>query len=122
MMDITLKVNGLDLSGKLSTYSTAKKVSYSEIVTGLDNTEYPFPGVTKTEITFSLFPMTDEESAELYSAICGLVFQATYTDQMGGGDVAKRVRVASDLESAFLLKSIDGKRRYKGGSIVLREL
>ena len=96
MMDITLKVNGLDLSGKLSAYSAIKKVAYTEIVTGLDNTEYPFPGATKTEITFSLFPMTDEESAELYSAICGLVFQATYTDQMGGGDVAKRVRVASD--------------------------
>lgn len=123
MDGITLIVNGLDLSNRLSTYSVAKKVAYTEIVTGLDNTEYPFPGATKTEITFSLLPATDVEDTEFYNAISALVFQASFTDsKQGGSIISKRVRVASDLESTFLLKSVDGLCRYKGGNITLRTL
>lgn len=119
---ITLTVNGLDLSGKLSTYRTVKKVTYTDVLSALDGTEYPFPGATKTEIVFSVLPMTDDESAALYSALSGLVFQATYTDQHDGSDRTGNVRVISDIESAFLLRSVDGKRRYKGSAITLRVL
>lgn len=122
-MDIVLIVNGLDLSKRVSTYFVTKKVTYTEIVTGLDNTEYPFPGAIKTEATFSLLPATEAEDAEFYDAVSDLVFQASFTDpQKGGAAITKRVRVTSDLESTFLLKSVDGLRRYKGGTITLREL
>lgn len=122
MIDVTLIVNGLNLSGKLSTYHTSKKVTYTDVLSALDGTEYPFPAATKTDITFSLLPMDEEESAALYRALSPLVFEATYTDQHTGLDVTGRVRVTSNIESAFLLKSVDGKRRYKGNAITLRVL
>ena len=122
MMDITLTVNGMNLSGKLSTYHTSKKVTYTDVLSALDGTEYPFPAATKTEITFSLLPMDDSETAALYSALSTLVFQATYTDQHAGVDRTDKVRVISDIDSAFLLKSVDGKRRYRGSEITLRVL
>lgn len=119
---ITLTVNGLDLSRKLSTYSTVKKVTYTDVLSALDGKEYPFPGATKTEIMFSVLPMTDDEASALYGALSGLVFKATYTDQHTGGNIMADVRVISDIESTFLLLSVDGKRRYKGGAITLRVL
>lgn len=122
MIDITLIVNGLNLGGKLSTYHTSKQVNYTDVLSALDGTEYPFPGATKTDITFSLLPMDEEESAALYRALSPLVFEAAYTDQHTGMDATGRVRVTSNIESAFLLLSVDGKRRYKGSAITLRVL
>lgn len=122
MMDVTLIVNGLDLSQKLSTYSVVEEVTYRKIITTLDDVEHPYPGATRTTITFSLFPMTDDESAELYGALSEIMFEATYTNQHKGVDETNRVRLMTSLESAFALKSVDGKRRYKGEKIQLRRL
>ena len=121
-MDVTLIVNGLDLSSKLSTYSVTEEVTYRKVITTLDDVEHPYPGSKRTTITFSLFPMTDDESAALYSALSSLVFDATYTNQHKGVDETNRVRLMTSLESAFALKSVDGKRRYKGGTIQLRRI
>ena len=121
-MDITLIVNGLDLSSNLSTYSVTEEVTYRKVITTLDDVEHPYPGSKRTTITFSLFPLTDDESAELYSTLSDLMFDATYTNQYKGFDETKRVRLTTSLESAFALKSVDGKRRYKGGEIQLRRL
>ena len=121
-MDVTLIVNGLDLSSKLSTYSVEEEVTYRKVITTLDDVEHPYPGAKRTTITFSLFPLTDDESAALYSALSALVFDATYTNQYKGVDETKRVRLMTNLESSFALKSIDGKRRYKGGTIQLRRI
>ena len=122
MMDVTLIVNGLNLSSKLSTYSVTEEVTYRKVITTLDDVEHPYPGAKRTTITFSLFPMTDDESAELYGALSALVFDATYTNQYKGADETNRVRLITNLESSFALKSVDGKRRYKGGEIQLRRL
>lgn len=119
-MEVTLIANGLDLSSKLSTYSVTEEVSYRKIVTTLDGTEYPTKGVVRPIVTFSLFPMTDSEAANVYNALSGLVFNATFT--RNGKDEIRRVRVSSNLESTFLLMSVDGKRRYKGDKIQLRGL
>ena len=121
-MDVTLIVNGLDLRSKLSPYSVPAEVTYRKVITTLDDVEHPYPGAKRTTITFSLFPLTDDESAALYSALSALVFDATYTNQYKGLDETKRVRLITNLESAFALKSVDGKRRYKGGEIQLRRL
>ena len=122
MMDVTLIVNGLDLSSKLSTYSVTEEVTYRKVITTLDDVEHPYPGAKRTTITFSLFPMTDEESTELYNKLGALVFDATYTNQYKSVDETNRVRLITNLESSFALKSVDGKRRYKGGEIQLRRL
>ena len=122
MMDVTLIVNGLNLSSKLSTYSVTEEVTYRKVITTLDDVEHPYPGAKRTTITFSLFPLTDEESTELYNKLGALVFDATYTNQYKSVDETNRVRLITNLESSFALKSIDGKRRYKGGEIQLRRL
>lgn len=122
-MEVTLITNGLDLSKRLSTYNVVKEITYKKVVTTMDDTEHPYPGAKKDVITFSLLPMTDAEGAEVYDALSLLIFDATFTAQYERGiDVTKRVRVTSNIESTFLLMSVDGKRRYKGGEIQLREL
>ena len=40
-MDVTLIVNGLDLSLKLSTYSVTEEVTYRKVITTLDDVEHP---------------------------------------------------------------------------------
>lgn len=122
MVDVTLTANGLPLRDKLSTYGVTKTVSYQNVITTLDGVEHPYPGVIKTIITFSLLPMTDEESKAVYDAIKGLVFSTTYTDPYTNTTETMRVRLTTDLSSAFALVSIDGKRRYKGDIIQLKEL
>lgn len=121
-MEVTLRVNGLDLSNRLSTYSVTQEITYRKVITTLDDVEHPYPGAKRTVIDFSLFPMTDEESTKLYTALSDLVFDTSYTDPHTYADESKRMRLVSNLESVFLLLSVDGKRRYKGGTIQLRAL
>lgn len=121
-MELTLTVNGLDLHKKLSTYAVTKSTEYPEVITTLDNVEHPYFGKRRVIVTFSLFPMTDLESSELYDALSDLVFNTTYQNPHTNAVETKRVRLVSDLEATFGLLSVDGKRRYKGGTIQLREL
>lgn len=119
-MDVTLTVNGLNLHDQLSTYRVTKEVSYKQVLTALDGTEHAFGGHTRPVVSFSLLPMTDEESTALFRALSNLVFPVTFTDQYSGADLTYQMRVTSNLESVFALRSVDGKRRYKGGEIQLR--
>lgn len=119
-MDVTLIVNGLDLHDKLSTYRVTKEVSYKSVLEAIDGTEYAFGGKTRLSISFSMVPMTDEESTELFRALSALVFPVTFTNQYDGEDQSRTLRLVSNLDSAFALRSVDGKRRYKGGEIQLR--
>lgn len=119
-MDITLTIDGLDLSERVSTYSVTREVTYNKVVTTLDNVEHPYPGVIRPVVNFSLLPGTDNQDAELYDVLENLMYSVTYTEK--GADVTRKMRLVSDLESAFLLKSVDGKRRYKNGTIQLRGL
>lgn len=119
-MDITLTIDGLALSSRLSTYSVTKEVTYRKIITTLDETEHPYPGKVRPIVNFSLIPGTDEEDAVLYEVLEKLVFNVTYTEK--GEDATRPMRLVSNLESVFLLKSVDGKRRYRQGTIQLRGL
>lgn len=121
-MELKLIVNGLDLHKALSTYQVLHETKYSRIITTLDNVEHPAPGYQRPIIIFSLFPMTDQESNELYLSMYDLIFPVTYTDPHLDADVTKRFRLASDLNAIFALLSVDGKRRYKGEEIQLRAL
>ena len=121
-MVITLNINGLDLHEKLSTYNLTKDVTYRRVITTLDEVEHPYPGAQKTVVTFSLFPMTDQESTELYDALYQLIVPVSFTNPYTGRDETKLMRVISGIESNFALLSVDGLRRYKGGPVQLREL
>ena len=119
-MDITLIIDGISLSSRLSTYSVTQEVTYRKIITTLDETEHPYPGKIRPIINFSLIPGTDEDDAILYETLEKLIFNVVYTEK--GEDVTRKMRLVSNLESVFLLKSVDGKRRYKQGTIQLRGL
>ena len=47
--------------------------------------------------------------------------QCVHTRDHSSAIKEKEMRLISDLESIFLLDSIDGKRRYKGATITLRQ-
>lgn len=119
-MNVTLKINTVDISNRLSTYIVTNEINYNSVLTTLDGTEHPYPGMVKPIVTFSLIPGTWVEDQELYNELSKLLvtveymyLDAIYTRQM---------RVTSNIESKFLLLSVDGKRRYKSGEITLRGL
>lgn len=119
MIDITLKIGELDLSGLLSTYSVYYEVEYQSVMTALDGTEYGSPRY-RPVINFSLIPITDEQAEELYSALEEIDSNVTYTDTFRNTDITANVRITSNLQAVFGLRSIDGNRYYKGGTITLR--
>lgn len=120
-MDITLVIDGdLDLSGRLSTYSCRDEISYRKIITTLDGVEHPYPARTRKVISFTLFPLTESENAALFDKLKKLIFSVKFTDTQSGDDVTKQMRVSSNVENAFALRSVDGNRYYKGSTIQLR--
>lgn len=119
-MEVTLILNGLDLSNKLSTYNVAQEISYRKVITTLDNVEHAYRGVMRPIVTFSLLPLTDDEYTSLYNKVQNHVFEVTYTDR--GREYTKQMRIVSNLDAQFLLMSVDGKRRWKSGAIQLRAI
>lgn len=121
MTGLTWIVNGLDLSDKISTYLVRKVPEAGEVLKSINGTEHAFFGETQTEITVSFFPMTEDEATAAYTALRDGKFTVSYTDPYEGGITATRkFRITGNLEAAFLLKSIDGKRRYSGAPLQVR--
>lgn len=117
-MDITWIINGTNFGDKLSTYRVDKEIAYQDVITTMDGTEHPVGKTSRTILRFSLLPMTEFESKELENVFRSMVFDVTYPQN--DGTKTETFRLDSDLNSIFLLKSIDGKRRYRGDEIVLR--
>lgn len=118
-MDITLTLNGVDFSGRVSTYEVKKIVETVASITTLDGVEHVVQR-TRDQITFSLIPFSDATATADYNALKALQFSGTYTDPNANTTTTKTLRITSDLNAVFGLKSVDGNRYYKGGKIVLR--
>ena len=121
-MDITLKLGALDVHEKVSTYNVRREVSYSKVITTMDDTEHAARSKDRYIVETSVFPMTEAESTVYYNALMGDTISVTFTDPYSGADIVKTMRVTSDLGAAFALVSVDGNRRYKGGAVQLREI
>lgn len=119
MIDITLTCNGVDFSGWLSTYEVHKAYEAVSSITTLDGVEH-VADRTRDEVVFSLVPFNDTIATSAYNALKSLQFNATYTDPNISGTSTKAVRVTTNLDAVFGIKSIDGNRYYKGGKITLR--
>lgn len=119
-MDVTLKIGNLDLHEKLSTYSVQWEVTYQKVITTLDNVEHPFAAPKRAIVTFSLLPMDDTLAGTVYDALAEQTQTVTFTDPYNGADLVRTMRLTSSLDAAFGLKSVNGKRYYKGGEIQLR--
>lgn len=121
-MDVTLTINDRDFSPRLSAYSVEKEVTYSKVVTTMDGLEHFAPAKYRDVIYFSLFPVDDDTSSEDFSVLSANYLEVSYTDPMEDSMLKeyRRMRLESNLSSAFGIRSINGKRYYKGGTITLR--
>lgn len=120
-MDVTFSIDGLDLHAKLSTYEVTTEVSYVQTITTMDGVRHPVPGSQKDAIVFSLFPTTEDEATLLYNKLSQYIVSVSYTNPKSGTTLTRSMFVDGDVSLTFALKSIDGKRRYLGGEIILRE-
>lgn len=120
MIDIVLKLNNVDYSQLLSQYSVKIETEYEEVIKTLDGTEYGVPKY-RPNVVFSLMPLTEAQSAALFSALSSGTVSVTYTDTASNTTKTATMRVVSNIESIFGIKSINGNRYYKGNAITLRQ-
>lgn len=119
-MTITALINNVDFAPVLSAWNVIHEITFSKVVSSINGDERAFGRREKTIISFSLLPYTEEECAAYYDALSTGIVSFTFTDS-DGAIKEKEMRLISDLESIFLLDSIDGKRRYRGATITLRQ-
>lgn len=113
-----MKINGMDISGRLSTYAVTEEVTYTRVLNTLDGQEHPYPGHIRPSLSFSLIPGTAAEDNTLYNELKKLIVTVEYLNR--DYVYTRDFRLISNIESAFLLRSVDGKRRYRSGEILLR--
>lgn len=120
MIDVTFSINGRDYTNLLSTYSVKYSAEYGQKITTLDGREYGFPKF-RPIVTFSLIPLTESQSYDLYTDLSFENINLRFTDPNTNSVSTGVFSLASNIENAFALKSVDGNRRYKGTAIVLRQ-
>ena len=121
-LSITFEIDETVFDTRLSTYNVTKEIKYQNVITTLDGTEHPIGMKKRTVITFSLLPYDDDSAADDYEVLSSSPLSVEYTDPYTGETQTENMRVDTDLESVFLLDSVDGNRYYKGGEITLRAL
>ena len=121
-MNVTLTIAGRDFSSRLSTYTVTKETAYQTLVTTMGGVEHPAGVMSRDIITFTLWPMSGATAAADYAALRPRVFSVTFTNPHTGEVSTKQMRVDTDLEAVFGLKSVDNNNYYKGGKITLRAL
>lgn len=124
MIDVTLTIDGRNFASRLSTYSVSKEVSYSKTVTTINGKERYFGRRDRDVVVFSLIPTTELDALADYNALKNGVVTVNCSEPHYLGGVKRNVQMAvvSNLDSVFLLKSINGKVYYSGGEITLRAL
>lgn len=119
MIDVTFTFNSYDFSGILSKYTVRHALEKRVSFVALDGTEH-YAIQRRPIIRFSLAPLSDADAAAVYAKLSAITASATYTDPYLGNRTAQ-FYVSSDLEQTFGLRSADGNRYYKGGTIELRQ-
>ena len=121
MIDVTLTINDLALGSRLTSYSADMEITYERVVETLDGHEHEGKQKRRRIINFSVIPGTEAEQTALYNVLKNKTVTVTYTNPDETGSTStKTMRVVSNLNNAFLLRSMDGFRRYKGSVITLR--
>ena len=121
-MNVTLTIGTTSLASNLSTYKVTKETAYQTLVTTMGGVEHPAGVQSRDIITFSLLPADTASYASIYSVLAPRILNVTYTNPYTNTSTTKQMRVDTDLEQVFGLKSTDGKNYYKGEEIVLRAL
>lgn len=121
-MDITLTINGRDFAPRLSTYEVSQEISFPDMITTIDGTEYYGKKHKRDIITFKLLPFDEETANKDYEILASDDMLVTYSNPQAPErlKIDRKMRLDSDLSAAFGLRSVDGNRYYLGGEIVLR--
>lgn len=119
MIDVTFTLEGVDYSSYLSKYTVLHEIEQRTIMTAIDGTEYTTTQI-RPSIVFSLDPLSDEQSESLYRILSRNSIEVIYTNPYIGDEQLTVMRVTSELNSAFIIRSTNGNRYYKGNSITLR--
>ena len=121
-MDVTLKINGRDFSTRLSTYRVEQEITYPDMMTTMDGTEHYGKQYKRDVIYFSLFPFDDDTANQDYLVLSDSSLSVNYTNPQSDNaeKLYKEMKLYSSLSAAFWLRSVNGKRYYKGGEIALR--
>ena len=123
-MDVTLEINGRDFSSCLSTYRVEQEITYPDMLTTMDGTEHYGKPHKRDLIYFSLLPFDDDAAYEYFSVLNNHNLSVNYTDPKSGNadKMNREMKIYSNLSAAFGLRSVSGKRYYKGNEIVLRSI
>ena len=108
-MDVTLKIGDLDLSSHLSTYSVNWEVTYQKVITTLDNVEHAFATPKRAIVNFSLLPLDDDLASSVYDALAEQTQIVTFTDPYNKTNLVRKMRLTSNLEATFIVKSVNPK-------------
>ena len=121
-MDVTLKINGRDFSTRLSTYRVEQEITYPDMLTTMDGTEHYGKPYRRDVIYFSLFPFDDDTANQDYLVLSDSSLSVNYTNPQADNaeKLYKEMKLCSSLSAVFGLRSVNGKRYYKGGEISLR--
>ena len=121
-MDVTLVINGRDFSSRLSTYRVEQEITYPDMLTTMDGTEHYGKPYRRDVIYFSLFPFDDDTANQDYSILSDSSLSVNYTNPQADSSekLYKEMKLYSSLSAVFGLRSVNGKRYYKGGEIALR--
>ena len=121
-MNVTLEINGRDFSSRLSTYRVEQEVTYPDMLTTMDGTEHYGKPYRRDVIYFSLFPFDDDTANQDYAVLSDSSLSVNYTNPQADNyeKLYKEMKLYSSLSAVFGLRSVNGKRYYKGGEIALR--
>ena len=88
----------------------------------MDGTEHYGKPYKRDVIYFSLFPFDDDTANQDYLVLADSSLSVNYTNpQAKNADKLYRdMKLYSNLSNVFGLRSVNGKRYYKGGEIALR--
>ena len=121
-MCVTLVINGRDFSARISTYRVEQEITYPDMLTTMDGTEHYGKPYRRDVIYFSLFPFDDDTANQDYLVLSDSSLSVNYTNPQADNaeKLYKEMKLYSSLSAVFGLRSVNGKRYYKGGEISLR--
>lgn len=121
-MDVTLTINGRDFSSRLTQYGVEQEITYPDLVTTIDGTEHHGKPHKRDIINFRLLMFDDNQAQEDYETLTASTLFVTYTNPQAPDQlkVERLMKVTSNLQATFGIRSWNSLRYYTGGTITLR--
>lgn len=122
MTSLTLIIDNRIFSDKISTFNVTKEITYAKVMKTLNGKEVYRNKQERAILTFSLLPYCDATAERDYEVLHKGEFVVQYTDPDTMYLKTQVMRIVSNLDRAFLLDSVNGRRYYKGENIILRAI